>query len=95
MDESYTYRNRPLRQQAMRELIPKLYAGQTKTRQEIVEGVERAHRKRGGTPTVDSSNRSPLVAAFKGAAPPYFPFGDSSWTNNSSRPICMPSATST
>ena len=68
-DESYTYRNRPLRQQAMRELIPKLYAGQTKTRQAIIQGVEREHRKRGGAPTVDSSNRSPLVAAFKGAAP--------------------------
>ena len=68
MDESYKYRNRPLKQQAMRELIPKLYAGRTKTRQEIIEGVEREHRRRGGGATEDSSNRGPLAAAFKGAA---------------------------
>ncbi|MDE0660675.1 MAG: HNH endonuclease signature motif containing protein [Gammaproteobacteria bacterium] len=67
MDESYKYRNRPLKQQATRELIPKLYSGQTKTRQEIIEGVEREHRRRGGEPTEDRSSRGPLAAAFKGA----------------------------
>ena len=51
MEGSYTYRNRPLNQQAMRQLIPKLYAGQTKTREDIIEGVEREHRRRGGAPT--------------------------------------------
>ena len=68
MDGSYKYRDRPLNQQAMRELIPTLYAGQTKTRDEIIKGVEREHRRRGGEATEDRSNRGPLVATFKGAA---------------------------
>ncbi len=68
MDGSYAYRNRPLNREAMRELIPKLYAGQTKTRAEIIDGVEQQHRRRGGAATEGRSNRGPLVGVFKGAA---------------------------
>ena len=68
MDEPYKYRNRPLNQQAMQELILKLYEGKTRTRAEIIEGLEREHRRLGGTATKDLSNRGRLTGAFKGAA---------------------------
>ena len=50
MNDQYKYAERTLTPNIAKELIVELFAGQTVSKQEIMDGVDETHRERGGLP---------------------------------------------